>query len=322
MQGSDDSQGLKLKLLRTPVRGPSQGRRGRPSPAQGDDAASGGGGGGYTDPADRPLNNGNYVPPAADASPLPQSGRRGGVSPRAQPAPRARSIERRPRGKPPPPAAAAKETAAETARSPGSGRSPDRAGKSVVDLGARPMDITAYEDLRPCAQPAKDLKACMPLLVRGPPQKWTLTRHDGPAHLGLWYTALPEHQMAVIISDCAPSSAVTAGTTSSGRWTSSGRCASTTRRCCPARRCTCTRNAHRNGSFVVLLVLLLVVVFVVVRCACCRSRSCSSCCSCCSTCCPCRPADLPLRVLLTPSAASQAAVAKEVLALATNLRSR
>ena len=42
--------------------------------------------------------------------------------------------------------------------------------------------------------------------VRGP-TKWTITRYDGPNHLGLWYNALPEHQMALITSDCAPSRA-------------------------------------------------------------------------------------------------------------------
>ena len=37
--------------------------------------------------------------------------------------------------------------------------------------------------------------------VRGP-TTWTTTRHDGPNHLGLWCDALPEHQMALITSDC------------------------------------------------------------------------------------------------------------------------
>ena len=35
------------------------------------------------------------------------------------------------------------------------------------------------------------------------PTTWTITRYDGPNHLGLWYNALPEHQMALITSDCA-----------------------------------------------------------------------------------------------------------------------
>ena len=49
-----------------------------------------------------------------------------------------------------------------------------------------------------------DLAATLKHLgVRGP-ASWTITRHDGPNHLGLWYNALPEHQMALITSGCAP----------------------------------------------------------------------------------------------------------------------
>ena len=36
------------------------------------------------------------------------------------------------------------------------------------------------------------------------PTTGTMTRHDGPNHLGLCCEALPEHQMALITSDCAP----------------------------------------------------------------------------------------------------------------------
>ena len=36
------------------------------------------------------------------------------------------------------------------------------------------------------------------------PAARTVIRHDGPNHLGLWCNALPEHQMALITSDCAP----------------------------------------------------------------------------------------------------------------------
>ena len=42
-------------------------------------------------------------------------------------------------------------------------------------------------------------------LVRDP-TTWTILQQYGPDHLGLWYCALPEHQMALITSDCAPSS--------------------------------------------------------------------------------------------------------------------
>ena len=31
-----------------------------------------------------------------------------------------------------------------------------------------------------------------------------MTRYDGLNYLGLWYNALPEHQMALIISGCVP----------------------------------------------------------------------------------------------------------------------
>ena len=37
------------------------------------------------------------------------------------------------------------------------------------------------------------------------PAPWTITRHDDPNHLGLFCDALPEHQMALITSDYAPS---------------------------------------------------------------------------------------------------------------------
>ena len=36
------------------------------------------------------------------------------------------------------------------------------------------------------------------------PTKWTILQQDGPNHLGLWYNALPEHQIALITSGCAP----------------------------------------------------------------------------------------------------------------------
>ena len=38
-------------------------------------------------------------------------------------------------------------------------------------------------------------------MVRAP-TTWTVLQHDGPDHLGLWHNALPEHQMALITSDC------------------------------------------------------------------------------------------------------------------------
>ena len=36
------------------------------------------------------------------------------------------------------------------------------------------------------------------------PTAWTITRHDGPNHLGFWLNEIPEHQMALITSVCAP----------------------------------------------------------------------------------------------------------------------
>ena len=47
------------------------------------------------------------------------------------------------------------------------------------------------------------LAHCLATQVRGP-TTWTITRYDGPNQLELWYNALPEHQMALITSDCAP----------------------------------------------------------------------------------------------------------------------
>ena len=42
------------------------------------------------------------------------------------------------------------------------------------------------------------------LTVRDPPTTtaWAVLRRNGPNHLGLWRDALPEHQMAVLTSDC------------------------------------------------------------------------------------------------------------------------
>ena len=39
-------------------------------------------------------------------------------------------------------------------------------------------------------------------VMRGTPTAWTVLEHDGPAHLGLWYTAPPGHQLALIASGC------------------------------------------------------------------------------------------------------------------------
>ena len=54
----------------------------------------------------------------------------------------------------------------------------------------------------PTARPARVAE----MWVRGP-TTWTIThditRYDGPNHLGLWYNALPEHQMALITPGCA-----------------------------------------------------------------------------------------------------------------------
>ena len=65
--------------------------------------------------------------------------------------------------------------------------------KKAVGLGLAPG---APGERRDRDQHSKEL------LVRGP-TTWTVTRYDGPNHLGLWSNALPEHQMALITSDCA-----------------------------------------------------------------------------------------------------------------------
>ena len=36
------------------------------------------------------------------------------------------------------------------------------------------------------------------------PTTWTMFQQDGPNHLGLWYNALPEQQMALTTSECVP----------------------------------------------------------------------------------------------------------------------
>ena len=36
--------------------------------------------------------------------------------------------------------------------------------------------------------------------LRNNPTTWTILQYDGPDHLGLWYNALLEHQMALIVS--------------------------------------------------------------------------------------------------------------------------
>ena len=42
----------------------------------------------------------------------------------------------------------------------------------------------------------------------GRPTTWTVLQKDGSDHLGLWYNALPEHQMALITSGCVPEQGV------------------------------------------------------------------------------------------------------------------
>ena len=59
------------------------------------------------------------------------------------------------------------------------------------------------ETLRAQLASAAALAAASSGPVRGP-TTWTILQKDGPSHLGLWYNALPEHQMARITSGCAP----------------------------------------------------------------------------------------------------------------------
>ena len=47
--------------------------------------------------------------------------------------------------------------------------------------------------------------------------RWTILQKDGPTYLGLWHNVLPEHQMALITSGCAPSRMSTSGTRPRGR---------------------------------------------------------------------------------------------------------
>ena len=78
---------------------------------------------------------------------------------------------------------------------------------------------------------AKDvINSLPPALVRPPPN--TVNRHYGPNHLGLWYDALPEHQMALITPDCAPSRPGRSSTSTSSSTSSWSGCPSG-RRCQP-----------------------------------------------------------------------------------------
>ena len=96
----------------------------------------------------------------------------------------------------------------------------------------------------------------------GRPTTWTILQHDGPDHLGLCYNALPEHQMALIASGCAPSRRRTprrpgARSWTSGRWTgcrsrlrassscSSRRATARTRSCST---CTATARCDPRGQ--------------------------------------------------------------------------
>ena len=44
----------------------------------------------------------------------------------------------------------------------------------------------------------------LPALDVRPPTTWTVLQQDGPNHLGLWHSLLPEHQLALITSGCVP----------------------------------------------------------------------------------------------------------------------
>ena len=63
---------------------------------------------------------------------------------------------------------------------------------------------TACRCLQVGAQPTDAVARC------GHPTAWTILQHDGPNHLGLWHNALPDHQMALTTSGCAPSSLLAA----------------------------------------------------------------------------------------------------------------
>ena len=71
---------------------------------------------------------------------------------------------------------------------------------SVSVAGAAPRAVTVTELL---LLPGDVLAVGLTGAV--PPTAWTITRHDGPNHLGLLCDLLPEHQWACITSDRAPS---------------------------------------------------------------------------------------------------------------------
>ena len=69
---------------------------------------------------------------------------------------------------------------------------------------------------QPCAAgsaaPHRNMAAC----TVWDPTIWTVLQHDGPDYLGLWYNALPEHQMALIASGCVPFRSALRGRTTVG----------------------------------------------------------------------------------------------------------
>ena len=50
------------------------------------------------------------------------------------------------------------------------------------------------------------------------PARWTILQQDGPDHLGFWYKALPEHQVALIASGCVAYSTSWPWKSCAGHW--------------------------------------------------------------------------------------------------------
>ena len=74
------------------------------------------------------------------------------------------------------------------------------AGAFLEEGASRKAHITATVAPPTMGPPAMNLSAVRP----PPPTTPTILQQDGPDHLGFCSNAIPEHQMALTTSDCAP----------------------------------------------------------------------------------------------------------------------
>ena len=88
-----------------------------------------------------------------------------------------------------------------TSTTPGpSAHHPEGSASAAAGGGTSPPWDADLAIINPVALRSK-IERCLTDFLRHP-TTWTIRRHDGPNHLGVWYNVLPERQMALITSGC------------------------------------------------------------------------------------------------------------------------